>query len=177
MDGKRRRKGLAFSVKHNNVHHRILRSDPVRIRQIAFNLLSNAIKFTETGGIEFGISQKKEPDGVVETRFEVTDSGPGIPSEKFPILFDKFTQADASVTRKYGGSGLGLAVSRELATLLGGDIGVESEVGIGSTFWFSIRCEEGSRGLSPPPNRDMKPTARRHRSRFLSPKTTKSIRS
>ena len=137
-------KGLAFTLKQGNLAYRYLRSDPARIRQIASNLLSNAVKFTERGEIVFDVSQNRQTDGTIETRFEISDSGPGISPDRLQTVFEKFTQADTSVTRKHGGTGLGLAVCRELASAMGGNIGAESEVGSGSTFWFTVRCEEGS---------------------------------
>lgn len=116
----------------------ILRSDPTRIRQILFNLLSNALKFTDKGDISIRIRQGPTTSGKVETRFEVRDTGTGISPGIQEKLFDKFTQADSTVSRHYGGSGLGLAVSRELAHALGGKIGVESMPGKGASFWFTI---------------------------------------
>tara|TARA_R110002110_G_scaffold161642_2_gene360494 strand:- start:179 stop:1861 length:1683 start_codon:yes stop_codon:yes gene_type:complete len=130
--------GLTYSVEYGSTPVGILRSDPTRIRQILFNLLSNALKFTDKGDISIRIRQGPTTSGKVETRFEVRDTGTGISPGIQEKLFDKFTQADSTVSRHYGGSGLGLAVSRELAHALGGKIGVESMPGKGASFWFTI---------------------------------------
>jgi CheY-like chemotaxis protein len=105
------------------------RGDPVRVRQIVYNLMANAVKFTSEGRV--GLSVSANGDELV---IEVTDSGAGIAPEVVPTLFERFTQADATTTRRFGGSGLGLAISRALARLMGGDITVESALGVGSTF-------------------------------------------
>lgn len=112
-------------------------SDPSRIRQIIFNLLGNAIKFTETGFVVFRLKKQNE-----WIRIEVEDSGIGIPTEKLKFIFNKFSQADASTSRRYGGTGLGLAISDRLASLLGGTIGVESQVNKGSLFWCLLPYEK-----------------------------------
>lgn len=104
-------------------------TDPGKVRQILLNLLSNAVKFTETGEVEFRMAMEGE-----SVSFEVRDTGPGIPAAEHSRIFDAFTQADQTRTRKKGGTGLGLSVSRELARLLGGDITLESTPGEGSTF-------------------------------------------
>jgi CheY-like chemotaxis protein len=136
-------KELAFEIEIGEVVAETLRSDPTRIRQILFNFLSNAIKFTESGGIRVAVRQAQRENGLVETVFEVRDTGEGIAPEKFNLLFRKFTQADSSITRRYGGTGLGLAISRELTQALGGRIGVDSTPGEGSTFCFSVVCPPG----------------------------------
>jgi PAS domain S-box-containing protein len=107
--------------------------DEKRLRQILLNLVNNAIKFTEAGGIS--VSLAAEDDWL---RFAVSDTGSGIPAENLATLFDRFTQVDGSVRRQHGGAGLGLAISRELADRMGGAIGVTSELGSGSTFWFRL---------------------------------------
>ena len=128
------------------VPHHIV-GDPLRLRQILVNLIGNAIKFTEEGEIVVKVEKVGEEEGKVVLHFSVSDTGIGIPKEKQGKIFESFTQADASTTRKYGGTGLGLAISKHLVEKMGGRIWVESEVGKGSTFHFTIRCPvaEGKR--------------------------------
>lgn len=134
-------KNLEFNVvcKPNAVL--LIRSDPLKIRQCLINLVSNAIKFTEHGRVELLIDtteQNKKPF----IKFVVSDTGIGIPADKHEAIFEVFTQADGSMTRKYGGTGLGLAVTRQLARLLGGGIELTSQVGKGSTFTLLIPAED-----------------------------------
>ena len=117
-----------------------LNGDPSRLGQILLNLVGNAIKFTKQGSIEIVASHRVMPDGLIELRIEVIDSGTGIPPDVQASLFSPFTQADTSISRKYGGTGLGLAICKLLCQAMGGDIGVESEVGRGSKFWFTLQC-------------------------------------
>ncbi len=119
----------------------LVTGDPLRLRQVLHNLLSNAIKFTKQGEIRISVQRESVGADAVTLRFEVADTGIGIPAERLEELFESFTQADASVARKHGGTGLGLAISRQLVALMGGDIGVQSEVGQGSTFWFTAVFE------------------------------------
>ncbi len=115
--------------------------DPMRLRQILLNLLSNAVKFTATGGITLSVSRSGEA-GAERLRFSVTDTGTGIPGDRQHLLFQNFSQVDSSINRRYGGTGLGLAICKRLAEAMGGSIGVESDPGRGSTFWFTTALVE-----------------------------------
>lgn len=112
--------------------------DPSRLRQILVNLLGNAIKFTHKGEVCLKASVLSESETEARLRFSVRDTGIGIPPERHAAIFESFTQADGSTTRKFGGTGLGLTITKELTTLMGGTIEMRSEVGIGSTFWVEI---------------------------------------
>ena len=118
--------------------------DSGRVRQVLLNLLGNAIKFTEVGQVTASVSLRSETDDDVCLAFRVRDTGIGIPPERQLAIFEAFTQADATVSRRFGGTGLGLTISAQLVRLMGGSLDVESEAGHGSTFRFSIRCRKTS---------------------------------
>jgi signal transduction histidine kinase/CheY-like chemotaxis protein len=136
-----RSKGLEITAKWHGPESRRYWTDPVRLRQILSNLISNAIKFTSQGFVRIDATEVSRTGDSALLEFSVTDSGIGIAEEKQPLLFKPFSQADSSITREYGGTGLGLSIVRSLSKLMGGDVGVESEAGKGSTFWFRIRVE------------------------------------
>ena len=125
---------LAMTLAYDESLPRLIKGDPVRLRQVLLNLAGNAVKFTERGSI--GIELSRLDDGAV--KISVVDSGIGITEEQLDRMFQRFTQADSSTTRRYGGTGLGLAISKTLVELMGGTIGVNSQPGVGSTFWFTL---------------------------------------
>jgi PAS domain S-box-containing protein len=116
--------------------------DPGRLRQILINLVGNAIKFTENGEVVLRAEPISETETDTTVRFSVQDTGIGIPPERLSSVFDRFTQADGSTTRRYGGTGLGLTISKQLVEAMGSNLTVESEVGKGSTFWFTIKLKK-----------------------------------
>ena len=120
-----------------------LLGDPTRLQQAILNYATNAVKFTETGTVTLRTIKLEEMDEWVRVRFEVEDTGIGVPPETISRLFSTFEQADNSTTRKYGGTGLGLAITKHLAELMGGDVGVQSTLGIGSTFSFTVQLKKG----------------------------------
>lgn len=144
------RKNLAWTATIAPGTPTALRGDPGRLRQILINLSENAVKFTGQGSVRLAVRSESEDGEGLLLRFEVTDTGPGIPAERRGALFQPFVQADASTPRNYGGSGLGLAISRQLAELMGGTIGADSEPGRGSTFWFTARVTRGATPASVP---------------------------
>ncbi|WP_394204547.1 response regulator [Shewanella waksmanii] len=119
----------------------ILEGDPLRLGQVLINMLSNAVKFTQSGEIELGCEDVGERDHRITLKFWVRDTGIGISKEQQMNLFDAFAQADGSTTRKYGGTGLGLSISKHLVSMMGGTMQVQSEIGVGSTFSFTISFE------------------------------------
>ncbi|MBV8651642.1 MAG: response regulator, partial [Alphaproteobacteria bacterium] len=134
-------KGLSVQIAFTPDVPKWIEADPTRLRQILINLLSNAVKFTERGGIVVAVSRARA-GGAERLRVAVTDTGSGIAPEAQQRLFQNFVQADRSISRRFGGTGLGLAICKRLAEAMGGDIGVESEIGRGSRFWFTLALIE-----------------------------------
>lgn len=136
-------KRLSLRVVVDAAMPEVLTGDAGRLRQVMLNFLSNAVKFTGKGGVTLRVGGTPDPDGRWRLRVAVTDTGIGIPAEKLELLFQRFSQADASTTRLYGGTGLGLAISRRLIEIMGGEIGVDSRPGEGATFWFEAPLAQG----------------------------------
>ena len=132
-------KGLELEVSCDPELPQVLRGDPNRLRQILLNLGGNAVKFTSRGSVGISIGVVEASAEQVLVRFEVRDSGIGIPKDRLESLFKPFTQVDASTTRRFGGTGLGLSIVRRLVDLMDGTCGVQSELGVGSRFWFTAR--------------------------------------
>ena len=142
---KARDQGLRLALQvSEDLGEQVFLGDPLRLGQILFNLTTNAIKFTQAGGIDIAARIMIEDAQGCLVRWEVTDTGIGIEPEAQSRLFTAFEQVDSSVTRHYGGSGLGLVISKRLANLMGGEIGVKSSPGQGSTFWFTVRLGRGA---------------------------------
>ena len=131
-------KGLSFSVTIEPTVRLAVRGDPVRLRQVLTNLVSNAIKFTERGSVAVRVSRRGETRTHYEILFQVQDTGVGIAPDAAEKLFQAFSQADTSTTRIHGGTGLGLVICKRIVDLMGGKIGVKSELGRGSSFWFAV---------------------------------------
>jgi len=134
-------KGLNTAYDTDKNTPKVILGDTTRLRQILVNLLGNAVKFTETGGVLISVFGRRLEGDKYEIHFAVKDTGIGIPEDKLGRLFQSFSQVDASTTRKYGGTGLGLVISKKLVEMMGGKIWIESEVGRGSTFHFTIQAE------------------------------------
>ena len=132
-----RAKGLALSASISSDLNVVLVGDAHRLLQILTNLVGNALKFTSEGGVTIGVTCLEDRGDALRLRFTVADSGIGIPASKQEAIFEAFSQADSSTTRRYGGTGLGLSIARQLCQLMDGEIGVDSAVGKGSTFWFT----------------------------------------
>ena len=150
-------KGLALEVDTATVRWPLL-GDPTRLQQALLNYLENAVKFTDSGRIRVSSSVVSEAPASVLLRFEVADTGVGVPEGAIERLFSAFEQADNTTTRRYGGTGLGLAITRRLAELMGGEAGATSTVGVGSRFWFTARLERA-------PMEPMRPVVRGRESR------------
>lgn len=141
-----REKGISFTVTISpNIPQRLL-GDPQRIRQLTSHIIGNALKFTDKGGVSIDISHVDLGDSYVKLNIRVLDTGVGISSEHSKHLFELFNQGDNSSTRKYGGTGIGLSIAKELVTLMGGEIGYQSNKKGGSTFWFSLVLGKPEKG-------------------------------
>jgi signal transduction histidine kinase/DNA-binding response OmpR family regulator len=148
---------LVLDVEPEVPHNAI--GDPGRLRQALINLVGNAIKFTDTGEVVVRVRRGESPGPGVLLHFEVADSGIGLTQDEQARVFSTYSQVDSSTTRKHGGTGLGLATARMLSQLMGGEIGVESEKGAGSRFWFTALFREGERKApSPPPTASLSGT-------------------
>ena len=137
-------KGLELVLDTDHLPQR-LRGDPTRLSQMILNLLSNAVKFTGSGWVRLKGDVLDDRDGRVQVRFAVQDTGPGIPADRLAELFNAFEQGDNTTTRRFGGTGLGLSLTRNLAAAMGGDVGVISAPGAGSTFWFTAWLAHATR--------------------------------
>ena len=136
-------RGIELVVDVDSAVPHVLRGDPGRLRQILLNLIGNATKFTHEGHVTLSVSATPCAAGRAKLRIEVKDTGIGIAADRIDRLFRSFSQLDSSTTRLYGGTGLGLSIVKRLAELMGGDVGVESELGRGSTFWVSVSLAVG----------------------------------
>jgi PAS domain S-box-containing protein len=139
---KAREKHLEFSCQIDPGVPSLVRGDSGRLRQILMNLAGNAVKFTERGQVLVRVTLERATDTRATIRLTVTDTGIGIPKDRLAAVFEPFSQVDASISRKYGGTGLGLAICKRLAEKMGGRIGADSEVGKGSSFWFTLELEK-----------------------------------
>ncbi|HEX7968939.1 MAG TPA: ATP-binding protein [Stellaceae bacterium] len=143
-------KNLTIRADIDERARQVLRGDPTRIRQILLNLVSNAVKFTAHGGIVVKVEGREAHREEVMLHVEVADTGIGIPEAVIESLFTKFTQADQTIARRFGGTGLGLAICKQLVEAMGGVIGVESRIGAGSKFWFTLRLPIAAAGPTGP---------------------------
>jgi TMAO reductase system sensor TorS len=141
LDWRAREKGLKLCCEIDSNVHACIFGDSVRLRQVLLNLIGNAVKFTEQGSVAIKVAARESAGGGTELQFEVRDTGIGIPLEKQSTIFEAFAQADGSMTRRFGGTGLGLTISSRLISLMGGSISVESAPDRGSCFKFTIQAE------------------------------------
>ncbi len=144
-----REKGIELKISVAPAAEGFFIGDPTRLRQILLNLCGNAVKFTPTGSVRVAISVAREVDGMPILRFEVVDTGIGISESAQKMLFQKFVHVDGSIARKFGGTGLGLVISKHLVELMGGTIGVDSKPGEGSCFWFEIPLPHATSAVQP----------------------------
>ncbi len=151
MQEKAASNNLDLTLKIDSDVPTLVRGDALRLSQALLNYLSNAVKFTHSGGIAVHLTLQQRLYNTAVVRFAVTDTGPGIPEAGQARLFRLFEQADNSISRRFGGSGLGLSITRQLAEAMGGTVGVDSQEGYGSTFWFtaSLTCEQPTAQLEP----------------------------
>src|SRR5690606_23842879 len=143
-----REKNIALHYTIDESLNKILMGDPVRLNQVLINLISNAMKFTHAGAIHVKCELEKEQKGICHVRISVKDTGVGIPAEKLNTIFESFSQADESVTRRYGGTGLGLTIARQLVEMQKGKIEVESQELVGSVFTIYIPYASGKSAVS-----------------------------
>lgn len=148
-------KGVELAVSVDAVVPSVVRGDGNRVRQMLLNLVGNAVKFTPHGEIMVRVAVERSDSGTELLRVAVTDTGIGIDPDRLAQLFEPFSQADGTTTRRYGGTGLGLSITRQLAELMGGEIGVSSTPGTGSTFWFTLPCVRGITAQPAAPVRDL----------------------
>ena len=134
-------KGVELACEVDDAVPDALLGDPGRLRQVLLNLAGNSIKFTRRGEVVLSVAVDRREDSQVDLKFSVRDTGIGIPADKQPFVFDSFSQADGSMTRRFGGTGLGLAISKRLVAIMDGQMGLESEVGKGTTIQFTARFE------------------------------------
>ena len=143
-------KGLTLSASIADEANVVLLGDPHRLLQILTNLVSNALKFTSEGGVTIAVTCLEDRGSALRIAFPVSDSGIGVSASKQEEIFNAFSQADSSTTRRYGGTGLGLSIARQLCHAMGGEIGVDSAVGTGSVFWFTVVLDKQSPPIALP---------------------------
>jgi signal transduction histidine kinase/CheY-like chemotaxis protein len=153
MEVQTRAKQLSLAVHVDPAVPEFVQGDSGRLRQVLINLCGNAVKFTQAGGVTLAVSAAAQEAGAL-LRFAVSDTGIGIPADRLHTLFKPFSQVDASTTREFGGTGLGLSIVKRLAEMMGGEVGVESRPGLGSTFWFTARFGAASAHTNVPAQGD-----------------------